>query len=85
MLVMNWLDSHVGTIDDGIKLINLFAWFITVIEDTNEKKWIVKSGNHVILETDSRECVDTFIYGMALAYEGIPQEIFDSIVNKLKT
>ena len=63
---LHWLDSHVGSIDEGIKLIDQFYWNITVVE--KESLWVVMGGDQVIFETDSHEEVDVFLYGMSLAY-----------------
>jgi hypothetical protein len=84
MQTLNLLDTHVGSIDDGIQLINRFHWFlsverVTVIEG-GIPYWYVKGGESVIFSADTREAVDAFLYGMSLAYAVIPPPLFDRLV-----
>lgn len=81
MLKMPWLESHVGTLEDGMKRVNQLHWFLSVIT-RNEGIWVVKSGESVIFATDSEETLDAFIYGMSLAYSGIPDEQFERLVKE---
>jgi len=39
-----------------------------------------KGGEQVIFGADTREAVDAFLYGMALAYAVIPPPLFDQLV-----
>lgn len=84
MLKMNWLNSQIGTLDNGIEQINQLYWFLNIIENTSKNGWTVTTGESVILKADSKESVDAFVYGMALAYSIIPEEDFDNIVTEIK-
>lgn len=86
MQTLNWLESHIGSIDDGLQLINRFHWFLSIVEADrgNKKRWFVKGGEKVIFSADSREAVDAFLYGMSLAYAGIPDPLFDQLVEATK-
>ena len=70
---LRWLATHIGTLEDGINLIDEFFWNITV--ENHNGEWFVKGGEKVLLHTDSKDTVDSFIYGMALAYTVLPEEL----------
>lgn len=67
-----WLKSHVGSIDDGIELINKLYWNISFHE--REGVWFVTAGHKTLLRAESRDSVDAFLYGMSLAYSIMPEE-----------
>lgn len=56
MIRLNWLDTHVGNLDDAIALANKFFWYLSVKQHAD--KWSVMAGDQTILHTDNRECVD---------------------------
>lgn len=84
MQTLNWLATHVGSLDDGIQRINRFHWFLSIVQVASSDKetpyWYVKGGEKVIFSADSREAVDAFLYGMSLAYAVIPDPLFDKLV-----
>jgi hypothetical protein len=86
MQTLNWLDSHIGTIEEAKELINRFCWNLRIIEANG--RWHVTTGGDKektpIFTADSREAVDSFIYGMALAYAGIPEHLFKSLENDIQ-
>ncbi len=86
MQTLNWLDTHVGSIDDGIQRINRLHWFLSIEQVTSIEGgmpyWYVKGGEKVIFSADSREAVDAFLYGMSLAYAVIPDPLFDNLVDE---
>ncbi len=85
MQTMNWLDTHLGSIDEAIKIINQFSWDITITEHNN--MWHVMTGKaeqHTIFSADSREAVDAFLYGMGLAYICIPSPFFERLSKDIK-
>ncbi len=84
MQQMQWLESHVGTSEEGIELINKFHWFLTVDEGINGKEWFVHSGESTIFTADSKAAVDAFLYGMSLAYAGIPEDLFNQLIEDTK-
>ena len=80
MQTLNWLDTHIGTIEEARELINRFCWNLKVAE--SDGRWYVTTGNEektVIFSADTRDAVDSFLYGMALAYSGIPGHLFDAL------
>jgi len=81
MQTLNWLDEHIGTLEDAQHLINEFHWFLNIEEIAG--KWTVRSGEETVFMADSREAVDAFIYGMALAYRGLPAHLYAKIFNAL--
>jgi hypothetical protein len=81
MQEMNWLESHIGAIDDAVKVINQFSWEISITQ--SDTRWYVSTGSqekHVIFSADTRDAVDSFLYGMALALVGIPSPLFEKLV-----
>ncbi|MCC6906056.1 MAG: hypothetical protein IT326_09460 [Anaerolineae bacterium] len=67
-----WLASHIGTLEDGIRIIDQYCWCLTV--SGSGDNWQVWGGDQAILTADSREVVDAFLYGMALAYSVLPEK-----------
>jgi hypothetical protein len=82
---LNWLESHVGTLEDGIKELNEnHCWNIRLVEN-NQGVWFVIGGeSDVIFSADSREGVDAFLYGMSLAVLGIPEEVSAKLSEEMK-
>jgi hypothetical protein len=76
---MHWLDTHIGSIDEGLQLVNRLGWNIEVKD--KEHKWFVLAGEKVILTADNRDAIDAFLYGMALAYSILP----DTVIENLRT
>lgn len=72
MQELRWLESHVGTISDGVELVNKLCWNLTIKKENNA--WFVRGGDQVLFCADNREAVDAFLYGMALAYSILPDE-----------
>jgi hypothetical protein len=56
-------------------LLNELKWSISVLETNGT--WSVAAGHRLVLKTSSRDAVDAFIYGLALAYSLLPQPILD--------
>lgn len=81
MQTLNWLDEYIGTIDDAQHVINELHWFLTI--EVIADMWTVRSGESVVFTADSREAVDAFLYGMALAYRGLPAHLYAKIFNLL--
>lgn len=71
-----WLDHFEdGKLENGMVRVNELAWDITVVQ--NESQWFVRGGEKVLLITDSADAVQAFLYGMALSYAVIPENIMD--------
>jgi hypothetical protein len=69
-----WLTHQIGTAAEAQDLINAFHWFLTV--EQVDEKWQVRSGERVIYSGASKEHVDAFLYGMAVAYKGMSPRIY---------
>ena len=85
MLQMPWLDKyHVreGTLDGAIAQANQLYWNLSVIKEG--QLWLVYAGEDMILQTESRELVDAFLYGMGLAYGCLPEEVFGPLRDGVK-
>jgi len=84
MLLMSWLQTHLpnGTIMGGMERVNSLYWNISLEEDGQQCR--VKAGDKSILVTDSRECMDAFLYGLTLAYAVIPTEIFEQLQQEIR-
>lgn len=70
----DWLENEIGTVAAAQDLVNAFHWFLT-IEQVGES-WQVRSGERVIYTGASKEHVDAFLYGMAVAYRGMSPRIY---------
>lgn len=85
MQTMDWLETHLGSIDEALEVINQFSWDITLAE--SDGKWYVMAGKgekHTIFSADSREAVDAFLYGLGLAYIGIPSPFFEQLATDVR-
>jgi hypothetical protein len=85
MQTLNWLESHLESLDEAIKTLNDdFCWGIEIIEGLNGW-WFVKSGESVIFSADNRDAVDAFIYGMGMFIMGVPDPLFDDLSKGMKS
>lgn len=78
MQQLRWLD-HIGSIEQGVQLANRLYWNITVAE--SDATWFIESGEKVVLVANTREAVDTFLYGLSLAYAVLPSDLFDMLAH----
>lgn len=81
MQTLNLLKEEIGTISEAALLINDFHWFLSIDELADQ--WIVKTGETVVFTADSREAVDAFLYGMALAYKGLPAHLYAKLFSMM--
>ena len=80
MQELTWLDTHIGSTERSTELINQFHWNISCTK--SGQQWLVKAGEKVILRTDSRESLDSFLYGMALAYSIVPENLKTQFISQ---
>jgi hypothetical protein len=66
-----------GNLEGGIDLANRLDWGITVSQAGDS--FVVVSGDEPILRTDSKDALQSFIYGLGLAYAILPEKLFDQI------
>jgi hypothetical protein len=78
MQQLTWLDELPDqTLEGGVSLLNELKWSLDIKQIDNF--WHVSAGHRGLLKTSSRESVDAFLYGVALAYSVIPRQILDQI------
>jgi len=65
------------TLEGGLRLLQELQWNLAVTE--SEGVWSVSGGHRSLLKTSSRESVDAFLYGLALAYSVMPQAILNQL------
>lgn len=76
MQQLKWLDRLPDqTLEGGVSLLNDLKCNLDIKQIENT--WHVGAGHKGLLETSSREAVDAFLYGMALAYSVLPEPIFE--------
>ena len=66
-----------GNLEGGIELANRLDWGLSVQMSGDE--YVVSSGNEPILRTDSKDALQTFIYGLGLAYAILPDTVFNAL------
>jgi len=66
-----------GTIEDAKSLIDSLWWHIAV--ECEKDTWTVKGGEQKLLVTSSEDSANAFIYGMALAYSMVPDDLLDEL------
>jgi hypothetical protein len=72
MIELKWVEPlPEQSLEGGVKLLNELKWNIEVREVNG--LWVVNAGHVVLLETSSRESVDAFLYGMAIAVAALPE------------
>jgi predicted DNA-binding transcriptional regulator len=80
MQQLKWVDElPEQTLEGGIRLLNELEWNLDIRQTDNF--WHISAGHRGLLKTSSRESVDAFLYGVALAYSVIPKQILDQIRN----
>ena len=65
------------TLEGAIRLLNELQWNIRVVEAENSLS--AGGGHKLLFKTTSREAVDAFLYGLALAYSVLPKSILSQI------
>jgi len=71
-----------GNLEGGIELANRLEWGITV--QMAGDGYVVSSGDEPILRVDHKDALQSFIYGLGLAYAILPDEVFISLEKALK-
>jgi hypothetical protein len=77
MQQLTWLDSHIGTIEEAVDLLNSFHWNISIRQ--SEEVWYVLGGEKVIFQSNQRDSVDAFLYGLALGYAVLPTHLQEEV------
>lgn len=71
-----------GSIEEGKEILGDLHWNI-VVKQHSPDLWTVHGGHQLLLKTTVKEAVDALLYGMSLAYHGIPEHILDQLRRKL--
>lgn len=71
-----------GSLEGGIELANRLEWGLSVQMAGND--FVVCSGNEPILRTESKDALQTFIYGLGLAYAILPEGLFTSLEQAIR-
>jgi hypothetical protein len=71
-----------GNLEGGIELANRLDWGITVRMAGDS--YVVTSGDEPILRTESKDALQSFIYGLGLAYAILPEEVFNNLQTALR-
>ena len=70
-----------GNLEGGIELANKLGWGLSVRMAGDG--YVVTSGEEVILRVENKDALQTFHYGIGLAYAILPEEVFESLVKEL--
>ncbi len=62
-------------LDAALRFLGELKWEIRIVEAENVLS--VGAGHRLLLKTSSRDAVDAFLYGVALAYALLPKPILD--------
>ena len=71
-----------GNLEGGIELANRLDWGITV--QMAGEGYVVSSGDNPILRTEHKDALQSFLYGLGLAYAILPEKVFTSLEKALK-
>lgn len=71
-----------GSLEGGIELANRLDWGLSVQMSGDD--YVVSSGNEPIIRTESKDALQSFIYGLGLAYAILPDKLFSSLERALK-
>ena len=74
--------EYIGSLDDGLHLINSFLWGITV--EYHHAQWFVNAGDQTLFSADNRPAVDAFLYGMALAYSVLSPSVVAAFRSEMR-
>ena len=70
-----------GSLEGGIELANRLDWGLSVQMSGDD--FVVSSGNEPIIRAESKDALQSFIYGLGLAYAILPEELFNSLEKAL--
>ena len=71
-----------GSLEGGIELANRLDWGLSV--QMSGEDFVVSSGNEPIIRTESKDALQSFIYGLGLAYAILPDQLFNSLEKALR-
>jgi len=71
-----------GNLEGGFGLANRLDWGISV--QMAGEGYVVSSGDEPILRAEHKDAIQSFIYGLGLAYAILPEKVFTSLEKALK-
>ena len=71
-----------GNLEGGIELANRLDWGISV--QMAGDGFVVSSGDEPILRAEHKDAMQSFIYGLGLAYAILPEQVFSTLEKALK-
>jgi hypothetical protein len=71
-----------GKLEGGIDLANQLDWALSV--QASGDGYVVSSGNAPILRTETKDALQSFIYGLGLAYAVLPERLFNNLAKSLQ-
>lgn len=71
-----------GTLEGGIELANRLGWGLSA--KMSGDGYVVTSGEEVILRVEDKDALQTFYYGLGLAYAILPGNVFETLEKTLK-
>ena len=71
-----------GSLEGGIELANRLDWGLSVQMSGDD--FVVCSGNEPILRTESKDALQSFIYGLGLAYAILPTGLFNALEKAIR-
>ena len=71
-----------GSLEGGIDLANRLDWGISV--QMAGDGYVVSRGDEPILRAEHKDAIQSFIYGLGLAYAILPEKVFISLEKTLK-
>jgi hypothetical protein len=78
MIEFRYIEHLPGSsLEGGLELLKSLEWHISYkqVGDT----WWIWAGDQWVFKTDSRDTMEAFLYGMALSYAVLPDNILESI------
>jgi len=83
MIELPWIDRFPNkNLRNSFDLLEKVYWHITVQQ--TGLHWRVYAGEDLIFQTDIKEALDAFLYGLGLTYVSIDQAIVDAYRNELQ-
>lgn len=71
-----------GNLESGIELANRLEWGISV--QMAGDRYVISSGDEPILRADSKDALQSFLYGLGLAYAILPEKVFIALEKAIK-
>jgi hypothetical protein len=66
-----------GRLEGAIGLLNDLQWNISLTKQG--EAWLIFGGDKCLLKSSSEEAAQAFVYGLALAYGVLPNDILDQV------